>query len=123
MNVVQLKKFCMQFPGAQEVLHDAPVNVLTYRVGGKNFAYFKTSAPEQWRFSVRVMPEQFLALTDPMQTHGNVKPARYMARHHWLTVVHVQQFPADYLRELVTASYQRAVASLSLRKQQALVTP
>jgi len=29
-------------------------------VGGKKFAYFKTSNPERWRFSVKVTPARFV---------------------------------------------------------------
>jgi hypothetical protein len=34
-----------------------------YEVAGRKFAYFKTSAPERWRFSVRVTPDRFVELT------------------------------------------------------------
>jgi hypothetical protein len=35
-----------------------------YTVGGRKFAYFKTSEPERWRFSTRVAPDRFIELTD-----------------------------------------------------------
>jgi predicted DNA-binding protein (MmcQ/YjbR family) len=116
MNVEELKAFCRDFPGATETLHDAPSNILTYAVGGKNFAYFKTSEPEQWRFSVRVAPDRFLELTDV----PGVKPARYMGRFHWITVVRVSEFPAEYLTELVQWSYRKARYSLSKARQKTL---
>jgi len=115
-----LKQACAAFPGATEALSPAPSNVLSYAVEGKTFAYFKTSAPEQWRFSVRVTPERFLELTGV----PGVKPARYMGRFHWVTIVQVSAFPADYLDELLAWSWQKAVSSLPLKKQQALrLTP
>lgn len=119
MNVEELKTYCRDFPGATETLHGAPSNILTYAVGSKNFAYFKTSEPEQWRFSVRVAPERFLELTDM----PGVKPARYMGRFHWITVVSVSEFPAKYLTELVQWSYRRAWDSLSKTQQKALGLP
>jgi len=64
MNVAQLKRFCASFPGAISRLWVPPSNVLAYSVGSKTFAYFKTSEPERWRFSVRVTSEQFVWLTD-----------------------------------------------------------
>ena len=64
MNVTQLKKFCLGFPGASERLYPPPENFLAYAVGGKTFAYFKTSDPERWRFSTRVSPDRFIELTD-----------------------------------------------------------
>jgi len=116
MNTQQLKRHCLGFPCAVETLHGAPANILVYAVEGKTFAYFKTSEPERWRFSLRVAPDRFLELTDV----PGVKPARFRARHHWVTIVDVKQFPADYLAELVAGSYRRAVESLSKARQRAL---
>lgn len=116
MNTQQAKDLCKSFPSAIESLYGPPSNILTYSVGGKNFAWFKTSEPEQWRFSFRVSPDRFLELTGM----PGVKPARFMARFHWVTIVNVQAFPEDYLRELVQWSYERALSSLSKVKQKAL---
>ena len=116
MNVAQLKAFCRSLPGATETLYDAPYNFLVYAVGGRKFAYFKTSQPERWRFSIRVTPERFIELTDM----PGVKPARYRGRYHWITIVNVAAFPAPYLQELVRASYRRACLSLSKARQAAL---
>ncbi len=113
MNVEQLKTLCRECVGATETLHGAPSNILVFSVGGKNFAYFKTSEPEKWRFSTRVSPDRFVELTGI----PGVKPARYMGRFHWVTIVNVNQFPADYLTELLACSYDKAFASLSKTRQ------
>src|SRR3979411_204563 len=115
MNVPQLKEFCRGFPGATETLYQEPYNFLVHSVGGKKFAYFKTSHPERWRFSTRVAPDRFIELTDV----PGVKPARYRGRFHWITIVNVSSFPTSYLTELVEWSYQRALASLSKARQTA----
>jgi len=109
MNVEELKSLCRTFPAATETLQSAPSNVLVYAVGGKTYAYFKTSEPEQWRFSIRVSPDRFLELTGI----PGVKPARYMGRFHWVTIVDVNVFPAAYLTELLECSYRKAFESLS----------
>ena len=109
MNVAQLKRFCRGFPNAIETLYGEPYNFLVYSVGGRKFAYFKTSDPERWRFSTRVTPDRFIELTDI----PGVKPARYRGRYGWITIVDVSMFPAPYLRELVEWSYERAFKSLS----------
>ncbi len=119
MSVKALKQMCQDFPGAQSTLYAHPSNILVYAVGGKKFAYFKTSDPEKWRFSIRVTPERFLELTDV----PGIKPARYMARFHWVTIVQPKALPATYLAELVAWSYQRALGSLSKADQAALATP
>jgi predicted DNA-binding protein (MmcQ/YjbR family) len=113
MNVAQLKRFCRSFPGSAETLYGDPYNFLVYSVGGRKFAYFKTSAPERWRFSTRVTPDRFIELTDI----PGVKPARYRGRFHWITIVNVAGFPADYLQTLVGASYERALCALGRATQ------
>jgi len=116
MNVPQLKAFCKRFPRATETQYDEPYNFLVYSVGGRKFAYFKTSEPERWRFSTRVTPERFVELTDM----PGVKPARYRGRFGWITIVNVSSFPAAYLRELVTWSYERAQGSRGKPRRRAL---
>ena len=56
VNVPKLRAFCRRFPSATETLYEEPYNFLVYAVGGRKFAYFKTSEPERWRFSTRVTP-------------------------------------------------------------------
>ena len=96
MNVAQLKRFCRAFPNAMETLYGEPYNFLVYSVGGRKFAYFKTSDPEKWRFSMRVTPDRFVELTDM----PGVKPARYRGRYGWSRSSTSPAFPAAYLREL-----------------------
>lgn len=119
MHIEQLKRHCLTFPGSTETLHGEPSNILVYAVEDKTFAYFKTSEPERWRFSIRVSPDRFIELTDM----PGVKPARYMGRFHWVSIVDVRAFPADYLQELIEWSYRKAVGSLSKAKQRALAAP
>jgi predicted DNA-binding protein (MmcQ/YjbR family) len=104
MNVAQVKRCCRGLPATVETAYGAPDNWLVYSVRGRKFAYFKTSEPERWRFSVRVSPDRFVELTEV----PGVKPARWRGRYGWITIVDVTQFPAGYLRELVEASYVRA---------------
>jgi predicted DNA-binding protein (MmcQ/YjbR family) len=116
MNVAQLQGFCRRFPGVTETLYEEPYNFLVYSVGGRKFAYFKTSQPERWRFSTRVSSDRFVELTDV----PGVKPARYRGRFGWITIVDVSAFPGGYLRELVAWSYQRAFGALTRSRQIAI---
>jgi predicted DNA-binding protein (MmcQ/YjbR family) len=116
MNVEQAKAFCRSLPASHERLLGEPGNILVYSVGEKNFAWFKTSEPERWRFSFRVTPERFVELTDM----PGVKPARYMGRFRWITIVDVCTFPAAYLRELVQWSHAYTVQRLTRRRREAL---
>lgn len=113
MGADAVKAHCDSFPGATTTVFDNPINVLSYKVGGRTFAYFKISEPERWRFSVRVTPERFLELTSV----PGIKPARYMARYHWVTIVDVRTVPPSHLRELIAWSYDHALRGLSKRVQ------
>ena len=117
MDTTQLRNICSRFAGTSSRLHGDPSNVLVYSVGDKNFAYFKTSDPEKWRFSIRVTADRFVELTDI----PGIKPARYMGRYHWVTIVDVRSVPADYLAELVEWSYQKALGSLSKTRRTKLL--
>ena len=119
MNATQLKKFCATLPGSAVRELEAPMNVLVYSVGDKTFAYFKTSEPERWRFSVKVSPERFLELTD----QPGIKPARWLGHHRWVTVVDVSTIPAAYLKELVAWSYRHAFGRLTQRQRAAIGQP
>ena len=117
MNVAAVKRYCAAKPGATSQLHVDPWNVLVYAVGGKRFAYFKTSEPERWRFSVKAPPDRFLELTGM----PGVKPARFMARFRWITIVDVAAMEPAFLRELVDASYAQVFASLTRTQRAAII--
>ncbi len=113
MNTAQLKDFCQQLPGVSAHEYGHPANILVYFVGDKRFAYFKTSEPEQWRFSIRVTPDRFLELTDV----PGIKPARYFARFHWVSIVNTKSLSEEYLQELIRWSYGKAFGLLSKAQQ------
>ena len=113
MNTAQLKDFCTQLPGVSTHEYGHPSNILVYFVGDKRFAYFKTSEPEQWRFSIRVTPDRFVELTDV----PGIKPARYFARFHWVSIVNSQSLSEDYLQELILWSYKKTLGMLSRAQQ------
>jgi predicted DNA-binding protein (MmcQ/YjbR family) len=113
MDTRQLKAFCAALAGAQVEQAHAPANILVYSIGDKTFAYFKTSEPERWRFSFKASPERFLELTDI----PGVRPARWLGRHRWVTVVDVRTLPDAYLCELVEWSYRHALGKLGRARQ------
>jgi predicted DNA-binding protein (MmcQ/YjbR family) len=116
MNTEEVKTLCRSLPNVDEKLYGPPSNILVFSVLDKKFAYFKTSDPEKWRFSLRVTPDRFLELTD----QPGIKPARYMQRFHWITIVDVRRMDADYLDELLHWSYAKALSGLSKKKRQEL---
>lgn len=116
LDTATLQQLCERLPGAERRLYGPPSNILVYSVDGKKFAYFKTSEPEAWRFSIRVSPDRFVELTGM----PGIKPARYMGRFHWVSIVHVASMPQDYLIELLEWSHRRALGALSKARQAAL---
>lgn len=116
MDVIQTRAFCATLPGATVTEWGEPANLLAYFVGGKRFAHFKTSAPERWRFSFKVAPERFLELTD----QPGIKPARWLGRYRWVTVVDVRAMPDEELRALIHWSYRAALATLSRARRREL---
>lgn len=117
MDVAALKRHCRSLPGSVEQRYSDPANILTYAVGGKRFAYFKTSEPERWRFSFKVAPERFLELTD----QPGIKPARWLGIHRWITVVDVASVPTAELKSLVAWSYGYAWDRLTRRQRAAIL--
>lgn len=116
MDVKITKTFCRSLPCVSDKVFEHPSNIQTFYIHNRKFAYFKTSDPEKWRFSIRVSPDLFLTLTD----QPGIKPARYMHRFHWITIVKVESMPTDYLKELIRESYQKAVGGLSKKIQKEL---
>ena len=114
MDLTETQEFCLSLKGVTEKSYGHPSNVHTYYVGRRKFAYFKTSEPERGRFSFRTSPDLFISLTD----QAGIKPARYMHRFHWVTVVKVESVPSDYLIELITWSYDNALDSLPKKTQE-----
>lgn len=116
MNIKKVTLFCLSLHGASEESAGDPYNIHAFKIGGKKFAYYKTTEPEKFRFSVRVTPSRFIELTD----QPGIKPARYMHRFHWVTIVNVESMPDAYLKELIAWSYARAVDSLKKTERKAL---
>jgi magnesium and cobalt transporter len=51
MNTEALRSYCRTLPGSTEIDQGHPANILSYSVGDKKFAYFKTSEPESKRLN------------------------------------------------------------------------
>ena len=116
MNVQQLQAYCASLAYSSVDHYTDNRNILIYSIDHKKFAYFKTSEPQRWRFSIRVSPEHFLELTDQ---HG-IQPARYMHRFYWISIVNVARIDEDFLKQLVQYSYQHTWQSLTKKRQRAL---
>lgn len=65
-----------------------------------------------------VSPKRFLELTDV----PGIKPARWLARFRWSTIVDVRSIPDEHLRELLQWSYRKALSSLSKARRATLLS-
>lgn len=108
-----VKKYCGSFSSVVATEKTFPMDYLSYTVKGKKFAYFKTSEPEMWSFNIRVSEDRFLELTD----QPGIKPSKYMARFHWITLSNVDAMDENYLKELILWSYQKSLSSLPQKIQ------
>jgi predicted DNA-binding protein (MmcQ/YjbR family) len=98
MNIEQLRKFCLAFPGAAEDVKWG--SDLCFCVGTKMFAV--TDADTGEGLSVKTTPERFAELTE----RPGIVPARYVARYHWITIEDSQAVTSAELKELIAASYR-----------------
>jgi predicted DNA-binding protein (MmcQ/YjbR family) len=98
MNLSALRDYCLSFPGATENVqwgHD-----LCFKVGGKMFTVASLD-PEPMGVSVKCTPAEFAELVEL----EDVKPADYVARYHWVTLLAWNALPDREIRRLVRQSY------------------
>jgi predicted DNA-binding protein (MmcQ/YjbR family) len=94
MNIEQLRKFCLAFPGATEDIKWGAD--LCFSVGGKMFTVTSADSSEGG-VSLKTTPEKFAELTE----RPGIIPAHYVARYHWITI---EDLKASRRRSLKTSS-------------------
>lgn len=99
MNVEEIRKYCLGFPGATEDVKWGAD--LTFCVGGKMFAVTGMESTSDG-ISMKSTPEKFAELTE----RPGIRPAHYVARYHWITVENFDAVTTDELRQLIEHSYQ-----------------
>ena len=105
MNLDSLREYCLSFPGATENVqwgHD-----LCFKVGGKMFTVAALE-PELMGVSFKCTPEEFAELVE----QEDIKPADYVARYHWVTLLAWHALPDREIRRLVKQSYALVSAKL-----------
>jgi predicted DNA-binding protein (MmcQ/YjbR family) len=99
MNIEQLRKFCLSFPGATEDIKWGAD--LCFSVGGKMFCV--TSADSAaGGMSFKCAPEQF----DELIEREGIDPAAYVGRYKWVHISDLDVVTAAELRDLIKTSYQ-----------------
>jgi predicted DNA-binding protein (MmcQ/YjbR family) len=113
MNIDQLRKLCLSFPGATE--QTVWEGDLTFKVANKMFAHTVLEVAPVW-LSFKASPENFAELTE----RPNIIPAPYLARAQWIALETRDALLIDELARLLRESYDLVVAKLP-RKTRDLV--
>jgi predicted DNA-binding protein (MmcQ/YjbR family) len=115
MNIDELRKFCLSFPGATEDVKWG--NDLTFLVGNKMFAVTGLEAA-QTAVSFKCTPEKFAELVE----RDGIIPAHYVARYHWVTVENMGALKPDELKNLIENSYRMVREKLPKKLKNELET-
>jgi predicted DNA-binding protein (MmcQ/YjbR family) len=105
MNIDQLRKLCLSFPGVTEQIQWG--DDLLFKVGGKMFAVTRLEPAKVW-LSLKANPENFAELTE----RPGVIPAPYLARAKWIALESPDALPDAELALLLRESYELVRAKL-----------
>ena len=99
MNLEQLQKFCLAFPGATEDIKWGAD--LCFCVGEKMFCV--TGADSiAGGLSVKCTPEKFAELIE----REGIDPAAYVGRYKWVRISDLNAVSNAELKDLISTSYQ-----------------
>lgn len=116
MDIDQLRKLCLSFPGATEQIQWE--NDLVFKVAGKMFAVTPLIPARVW-LSLKADPEAFAELTE----RPGVIPAPYLARAKWVAIESAQTLPQSEVTALLRQSYELVAARLPSTKRDSLASP
>jgi predicted DNA-binding protein (MmcQ/YjbR family) len=100
-----LREYCLSLPEATENIQWGAD--LVFKVGGKMFTVASTE-PAETKVSFKCTPEEFAELVE----QDGIKPADYVARYHWVTLLRWDALPDRDIRRLVKDSYEMVKAKL-----------
>ena len=105
MNIEQLRKFCLAFPGATEDIKWGAD--LCFSVGEKMFCV--TGADSiQSGLSIKCTPEKF----DELIEREGIDPAAYVGRYKWVRIEDLKAVTPAELKDLIRESYQMVIETL-----------
>src|SRR5260221_6651600 len=106
MNIDQLRKLCLSFPGTTEQIQWG--DNLLFKVGGKMFAVAALEPAAVW-MSLKANPENFAELT----ARRGIIPAPYLARAKWNALASQDSLPAAANAGLLRESYVLVLGQLA----------
>jgi predicted DNA-binding protein (MmcQ/YjbR family) len=115
MNIDQLRKLCLSFPGATEQIQWE--DDLLFKVGGRMFVVIPLEPARVW-LTLKADPEEFADLVE----RPGIIPAPYLARAKWISVESPDTLPQSEVAALLRRSYQLVAANLPKAVQQSLAS-
>ena len=106
MNIEQLRKFCLSFPGATEDIKWGAD--LCFSVGGKMFCVTCADSSSSG-MSFKCTPEKF----DELIEREGIEPAAYVGRYKWVHIRTPAAVTPAELKELIGKSYDLVFEKLS----------
>jgi predicted DNA-binding protein (MmcQ/YjbR family) len=101
MNVDEIRKFCLAFPGTTENLQWG--DDLCFKVRGKIFAIVTLDSPQ---LCFKCTPETFSELIE----REDIGPAPYVGRYKWVMLDRLDALGNAELRRLIGQSYKMVEA-------------
>lgn len=98
MNIEQLRKYCLSFPGTTEDIKWGAD--LCFSVGAKMFCV--TSADKLTGLSLKCTPERFNELIE----RDGIDPAAYVGRYKWVHIAKLDAVTPHELKDLIAESYR-----------------
>jgi len=110
MDAVELRQWCLAYPGAVEEFPFAP-ELSVFKVGGKIFAL--SSLPRTpLEVSVKCEPELAVELRD---SYDAIRPGYHLNKRHWNTITLDGSLPDQLVRDLIEDSYDLVANALPKR--------
>ena len=113
MNIDQLRKLCLSFPGATEQIQWG--DDLLFKVGGKMFAVTPLEPAKLW-ISLKANPDNFAELTE----RPGVQPAPYLARAKWIALESPDALPTEEVAGLLRESYELVLRKLPRKTRETI---
>jgi predicted DNA-binding protein (MmcQ/YjbR family) len=115
MNIDQLRKLCLSFPGVTEQIQWG--DDLLFKVGGKMFAVAPLEPAKIW-ISFKATPDNFAELTEK----PGVLPAPYLARAKWIALESQDALLDPETAQLLRESYELVLAKLPLKMRESIAS-
>jgi predicted DNA-binding protein (MmcQ/YjbR family) len=116
MNIDQLRKICLGFPGATEQMQWE--DDLLFKVGGKMFAITPLEPARLW-LSIKADLEEFAELIE----RPGILPAPYLARAKWIAIETPETLSPTEVAALLRKSYDLVLAKLPRGARESLCSP